>query len=92
MYNFYNTTNEKGQILIDFNNKAKSQQEMVYDFFIQHRLFGYTWSDVQKHFPEMNESSVKRSITNLMNEGKLEKTSEKGVSKYGKPAYKYKLA
>lgn len=88
----YNTTNESGQILIDFNSKSKSQEEMIWDFFITHKLFAYTWAEVQNHFPEMNECSLKRAITNLKNEGKLEKTSEKGVSKYGRPAYKYKLA
>lgn len=89
---YYNTTNQKGQILIDFTAKAVSQEDLIYKFFTEHKNSSFTWTEVQKHFPDMNEISLKRSITDLKNDGKLIKTSEKGVSKYGRPSCKYKLA
>lgn len=90
--NFYNTTNEKGQTLIDFTAKAKTGDEMVLEYFLGHPDECITWSELSIKFPDMNEVSLKRSLSNLKNAGKLVKTDEKGVSKYGRPAKKYKLA
>lgn len=89
---YYNTTNETGQTLIDFTSKAKSQEEIILEFFTNNRMESFTWSEISNVFPNMNECSLKRSITNLKNDSKLIKTDEKGISKYGKPSYKYKLA
>lgn len=88
---YHNTTNQKGQILIDFTAKTESQEGMIWNFFTIHKGESFTWTDVQKHFPDMNEVSLKRCLSDLKNAGKLVKTNEKSISKYGRPAYKYKL-
>lgn len=87
----YNTTNESGQMLISFSEKAQSQESIIYEFFKQNKGVGYTWSELKEFFHEMNEISLKRSMSDLKNEGKLIKTDEKGMSKYNRPAYKYKF-
>ena len=83
---FYNTTNVTGQILIDFTSKAKSQEEMILEYFTNHSNESFTWTEIANVFPNINECSLKRSISDLKNSWKLIKTNEKGVSKYGKPA------
>lgn len=88
---FYNTTNEKGQILLDFTEKAISQEQQVLQVFQNNPGKQFTWTDVQNHLPQINEISLKRSITDLKNDNLLIKTNEKGTSKYGRPAYKYML-
>lgn len=88
---YYNTTNMKGQILIEFESKSEAQKDMIYNFFKIHEVY-MCWSELSKYFPDMNEVSLKRCLSDLKNEGKLVKTNEKSISKYGRPAYKYKLA
>jgi hypothetical protein len=88
--NYYNTTHESGQLLLQYEYKAISLERIVLELFkMQNKPL--TWSDVHLIIPNVNEVSLKRSITNLKTSGHLEKTKEKGISIYGKPAYKYRL-
>lgn len=87
----YNTTHEKGQILIDFTEKSESQKDTIFSLFTNNSNQSFSWTDVAKHFPQINEISLKRALTDLKNEKKLIKTDEKCISKYGRPSYKYKL-
>lgn len=50
------------------------------------------WSEVIDLLPDSVECSLKRSLTNLKTEGKLIKTKEKRITKYGRPAFLYQLA
>ena len=88
---FYNTTNEQGQVLMSFKEKASNQESAVLGVFETY-FRPLTWSDVQRLLPvDMNEISIKRSISTLKSKGVLEKTTEKEIGVYGKPNYKYKL-
>jgi len=89
---YYNTTNLTGQLLMDFSEKAESQEQRVYNFFSQNQFGKYNWSELSAYLPEINEVSLKRCLTDLKDAGKLIKTDIKSPTKYGKLAYKYCLA
>lgn len=86
---FHNTISSVGSELQKFESDAKSQDEQVLEVFKKHSELA--WFEVQSYLPDMNEVSLKRSITNLKNKGKLEKTKELVMGIYGKQTHKYKL-
>lgn len=88
---YYNTTNESGQTLISFESKASNQEKTVLEVFYTY-CRPLCWSEVQRLLPiNMNEISIKRSLSTLKTKGVLGKTSEKVMGIYGKPNYKYQL-
>jgi hypothetical protein len=88
---YYNTTNETGQTLLSFEASARSQEETVLNVFKTYSR-PFSWSEVKSFLPvDMNEVSIKRSITNLFKAGHLQKTDEKVKGIYGKNCYRYKL-
>jgi hypothetical protein len=86
----YNTTHESGQLLLAYEYKSIALEKVVLGIYRKYNT-PLNWSEVHLIIPEVNEVSLKRSITNLKTSGHLEKTKEKGISIYGRPAYKYKL-
>lgn len=87
---YYNTTHQTGQVLIDFENRSESLEKKVLKIFEKENK-AMTWSEVKALIPEANECSLKRSISNLKNRFKLEKTSELVLSIYNVPSHRYKL-
>jgi hypothetical protein len=87
---YYNTTHLPEQVVMDFEEKAKSQEDMVIEVF-QLAKKPMSWSEVSGFLPDMNEVSLKRSLTNLYNSGKLIKTNDAVLSKYNRPCYRYQL-
>lgn len=86
----YNTTNERGQTLINFESKAQTQERTILELF-EFFMRPLSWFEVQSLLvEEMNECSVKRSLSNLKAEGKLIKTDIKVIGKTGRPSYQYK--
>lgn len=86
----YNTTNERGQTLINFESKAQTQERTILELF-EFFMRPLSWFEVQALLvEEMNECSVKRSLSNLKAEGKLIKTDIKVIGKTGRPSYQYK--
>lgn len=85
---FYNTTNESGESL--FNNKAKSdtQNDVVLSLFKNNSERKMSASMVHA-LSGLNcpLTSIRRSISNLTNEGLLEKTNIKVSGKYGRAEY-----
>jgi hypothetical protein len=91
MTSHFNTTHETGQTLISFEAKAVNQESTVLEVFYTY-CRPLTWSEVQRLLPtNMNEISIKRSLSVLKNKRILEKTSEKVQGIYGRPNFKYKL-
>lgn len=89
---FHNTTNETGQVLMNFEAKAQTQDQMVMEIFRANPTKPMAWFEVGALVKEsIHEISLKRAITNNKNWGFLEKTSEKATSPYGSPCYRYKL-
>ena len=89
---FYNTTNEEGQYLIRLETKALGLEERVLEIYCANPTKGFAWFEVLALLPQNTcEGSVKRAITNNKTNGFLDKTTEKAISPYGSPCYKYKL-
>ena len=88
MNNYYNTTSEVGQILIDFESKAKSQDEYILKKFMQNPDKNISPEDVQ--IIGVPITSIRRAFTNLAKRGLIQK-SLKVAGMYGRPIYKYKL-
>lgn len=88
MKSFFNTISAPEQLAFQFEKAAKSQEELVLEVFCHVRT-PLAWFQVQAFLPDMIEISVKRAITNLKNDGKLIKTNEQVMGKYGKVNYKY---
>jgi hypothetical protein len=91
LQSFHNTISSNGQQLIDFEQKAKSQEELILSVF-RFALRPLAWSDVKELLiQDMNEVSIKRSITNLYKSGELIKTGTMVKGIYGKNCHQYKL-
>jgi hypothetical protein len=86
---YHNTTGETGQTFISFNEGALTQEQVVFEVF--KKVGKACWFEIKNHLPDMNESSLKRSITNLKVKGLLFKTSDKVIGTAGKPCFKYQL-
>jgi hypothetical protein len=72
---------------------AKNQTDKIIKFFAENPFCSFTPAEIWRRlFPEsVPITSVRRSISNLESEGKLQKTNEKVVEQYGRPNYKWRL-
>lgn len=89
--NFYNTTHLKGEELITEQGNAKSLQAKILKHFEAFPKQGFIWSDISTslNLDFSQFGSVKRCLTNLMNEGKLYKSTNVKKSIFGKKAHFY---
>lgn len=85
---FYNTIDEIVR-LREFEASAKSQEDMVLEVFKKFKELA--WFQVAGFLPDMNEVSLKRSMSNLKKKGLLFKTDIKVLGIYGKNTHKYRL-
>lgn len=91
---YHNTTNEVGSNLVSYDFTAQKQSDAVLDLFkIWKRL-----SPSHCHLKYISGgkvntplTSIRRSITDLTKEGKLEMTSEKMKGSYGRNEYIWKI-
>jgi len=99
---FYNTNKEKGTTLNESQKKAKSQDEMVLDYFKNYDNLGATPERVLRHFKIMEKlsdnkwhntpiTSIRRSFSNLKNKGLIEKTNRTIEGDFGKQVNVWKL-
>lgn len=88
---FFNTNKESGPVLEKSHSDAKSQEDVIYELYLGKKL-NMAWFEVKSFLPDFNECSIKRSITNLKNKGKLIKTTDLVMGIHGKSNHKYKLA
>lgn len=99
---FYNTNNEKGATLKDSQEKAKSQDQMVLEYFRSCDQLGVTPERVLRHFKIMEKlsesrwhntpiTSIRRSFSNLKNKGLIEKTNRTIEGDFGKQVNVWKL-
>ena len=90
--NYFNTTNETGQVLISFEDSAKTQDDIILELY--HKTSHPMSASTVFRFLEFKKwpiTSIRRSITNLMNKGYLEKTKTKTNGMYNRPEYLYRL-
>jgi hypothetical protein len=88
---YHNTNKETGDILAASEEKAKSQEEIIYDYMNDKFLYEFTAEDINEILlPHVPLTSCRRALTNLMNEGKIIKTNNTKLGKYGKQIFTYK--
>lgn len=85
----YNTTNEQGQLLMEFQRKAANQDAAVVECLKE--LGKASASEVLQWLQAKTRmtwiiTSVRRSLHNV-----AVKTDEKVMGMYGRPEYRYKL-
>ena len=88
---YFNTTSETNPELGQYRQRAWNQDEVVMNWF---DLLG-SGTPSQVHQDVLQSApltSIRRSITNLTNEGKLVKTERKKQGAYGRPEYVWRLA
>lgn len=94
MKSFHNTIRLTGRNLALAEAAAKTQQEKVYIFFLYRRQSAFPPSRVH-HLMLMEKlihdsvpvTSIRRAITNLTKEGKLQQTETMVEGPLGKPEY-----
>lgn len=90
---YYNTTNESGSQLDLYTQSAKTQDERVMALYYTFIEAGPSqiWKAYNRVYKDVPLTSIRRSITNLKNEGKLIETEHKALGSYGRPEYVLKL-
>ena len=99
---YYNTTNENGSTLKESRKKAKSQDELVLEYFKNYDNLGATPERVLRHFKIMEKlseskwhntpiTSIRRSFSNLKNKGLIKKTETLIEGDFGKNIHIWKL-
>jgi len=90
---YFNTTNETGEVLKESTQKAKTQTQQILELF-EYRPDGhYSPSEVYNLLQRLNcpITSIRRAISDLTKEGKLEMTGFKRTGLYGKPEFCWTL-
>ena len=82
---YYNTTNESGKSLKENTKKTISQNDKILMYFCKNRSREISPSQVHSVIFDNSTpiTSIRRSITNLTNDGLLTKTKTKRVGNYG---------
>lgn len=98
---FFNTTQEDEPVRKVLEDKAKSQNEKVMAIFRRYRSMGASecWRIIHNQWLKDDKAegyappitSIRRSITVLTTEGKLERSPKKVTGMYGRPEFIYTL-
>ena len=93
MKSFHNTIDLHSHELTDAKHKARSQQDIILDYFQRYPDSWATPFEIQMNlFTKMTPiTSIRRAMTNLTNAGKLRKTHVKVVEKWGAWNHKWRL-
>ena len=91
---YYNTTNLKGDELKTSQKKAVSQEQKILDIFYKYQIPLSPTDIYGDFFKSVNApiTSIRRALSNLTKDGKLEKTSKKKFGMYGKTEHCWKLS
>ena len=104
---YYNTTRLEGEQLEKAETKAKSQEQIIFEYFEMKSIAaksvttkkledGYSPAQLWAILSDMGYkyplTSVRRAISNLTIDGKLIKTEEKRIGLYGSPEYVWRVA
>lgn len=92
MKDYFNTTGESGQQLLDFTSKASTQKEMIFAY-LEKQGGEHSPSQVWKGLFNCSIplTSVRARMTVLTKEGKLVQTSNKISGFYGRPEYTWRV-
>jgi len=91
-FSYYDTTNEPIQLRIEFEQKAKHQEKVIYALFNgAEQLSPSTVLKRALYFRRLPAdtplTSIRRAITNLTKQGRLRKTNVKVTGIYGRQEY-----
>ena len=89
---YYNTTNLKGDELKTSQKKTVSQEQKILEIFKNHQIPLSPTDIFSNFFKKTPLTSIRRALSNLTRDGKLEKTSKKKLGMYGKYEHCWKLA
>lgn len=90
---YYNTTGATGALRDRREHQAKSQEELIYEYFASRPGMQYTPSQVRQYLNLTGApiTSIRRAITNLTNASLLTKTDIQISGPYGHPEYCWTL-
>ena len=89
----HNTTRESDQQLADYEERAITQEDRILEYFARNWHTEISPSRVQRYLmPNVPLTSVRRAITNLTTQGRLERTEKKVDGAYGRPEYCWRYA
>ena len=91
-YSYHNTTNIDGTRLDQFEEKAKSQDEKILEWF-EYSEGAYSPSKINDRVfaSSVPLTSVRRALSNLTKAGLLVKTDRQVKGPYGRPEHLWKL-
>ena len=90
---YFNTNNERGEVLTQSVSRATKQEDVIMDFFRLRPGRRFSPEDVQAWCLSTSPlTSVRRAITNLTDQGKLIKTNQMKKGMYGKNVHTWELA
>jgi hypothetical protein len=92
---FFNTTNESGQLLRDSLEKSQKQGERVLHIFRMYDCRAMTPATVHAVYENIYSktpiTSIRRAMTDLTTKGYLIKTNEKALGCFGANNYKWRM-
>jgi Fe2+ or Zn2+ uptake regulation protein len=89
---YFNTNKLPDEQLVIANQQTEKQEDIILNIFFQQKK-KLTASDIYNVYDNPNTplTSIRRGITNLKNDGLLNKTDEMKIGIYGKPEHCYEL-
>lgn len=90
MKHFYNTNHESGKTLVESELHNKKQEEWILTIFQKEPNKYFSREDIEK-ISGLKEGSVSRTLANLTNDLKIQKTHNFRISSYGKKVHTWKL-
>lgn len=92
MKHYHNTNAESGQTLAKSEAKARTQEEAILAYFQAHPSDSLSPAFVGLNvLPNAPLTSIRRAMTNLAGEGKLEKTDVMTMGTFGKHVHTWRL-
>lgn len=90
---YFNTTKLPRRELVEANAEALDQEGNILEIFKKYSPMSPSdvWRIYERNFGSILLTSVRRSITNLTDKGKLTKTSVQKQGIYKKPEYIWKI-
>lgn len=88
---FYNNIEISDDLLEQYKNKAKKDEDIIYSLILLSPDNGLTKSDIiniyEKHGIEPCDNSISRALSNLGDRLKVLKTKQKRIGNWGKPNF-----
>jgi hypothetical protein len=89
---YYNTNRESGSVLAQSQAHARDQKMHILQFFERNPGTLFAPHEVQAAvLPEAPLTSIRRALTNLTDQGLLEKTDKMRLGTYGKMVHRWRL-